>query len=254
MSGDIMHIGFKGRVALVSGATRGIGKQIAADLGRQGAELILTGTDPEEIAALNHASRRRKPTCHWHAVDFTRDESVASFLEELGRYRRIDVCVNNAGINRINSIDEIPFKDWQNILRVNLDGPFLVTRAVSKVMKKNRYGRIVNIGSIWGVISKEKRAAYSVTKFGIRGLTAATAHDLAPFNILVNTVSPGFVSTELTRRILGAKGMKEMAALVPLRRLATPEEISRVVLFLCSDLNTYITAQNIVVDGGFVNA
>lgn len=249
-----MRIRFEGRVALVTGATRGIGKQIAEDLGRLGAELILTGTNPEEIAALNRAGLRRKPPRHWHAVDFTRDESVDAFLEALGRYRQIDVCVNNAGINRINPIDETLFEDWQSILRVNLDGPFLTTRAVSKVMKKSRYGRIVNIGSIWGVISKEKRTAYSVTKFGIRGLTAATAHDLAPFNILVNTVSPGFVSTELTQRILGAKGMKEMAALVPLRRLAAPEEISRVVLFLCSDLNTYITAQNIVVDGGFVNA
>ena len=249
-----MRIGFEGRVALVTGATRGIGKQIAEDLGRQGAELILTGPNPEEIAALNRTGRRRKPPRHWHAVDFTREESIEAFLEALGRYRRIDICVNNAGINRINPIDEIRTEDWQNILRVNLDGPFLVTRAVSKVMKKSRYGRIVNIGSIWGVISKEKRTAYSVTKFGIRGLTAATACDLAPFNILVNTVSPGFVSTELTRRILGAKGMKEMAALVPLRRLAAPEEISRVVLFLCSDLNTYITSQNIVVDGGFVNA
>ena len=249
-----MRIRFEGRVALVTGATRGIGKQIAEDLGRLGAELILTGTNPEEIAALNRAGLRRKSPRHWHAVDFTRDESVDAFLEELGRYRQIDVCVNNAGINRINPIDETRFEDWQSSLRVNLDGPFLTTRAVSKVMKKSRYGRIVNIGSIWGVISKEKRTAYSVTKFGIRGLTAATAHDLAPFNILVNTVSPGFVSTELTQRILGAKGMKEMAALVPLRRLAAPEEISRVVLFLCSDLNTYITAQNIVVDGGFVNA
>lgn len=249
-----MRIGFKGRIALVTGATRGIGKQIADDLGRLGAELILTGTNPEEIAALNRSGRRRKPARHWHNVDFTKTESVEAFLGELGRYKRIDICVNNAGINRINPIDETRPEDWQDILRVNLDGPFLVTRAVSRIMKRNRYGRIVNIGSVFGVVSKEKRAAYSVTKFGIRGLTAATAHDLAPFNILVNTVSPGFVSTELTRRILGEKGMKEMAALVPLRRLAATEEISRVVLFLASDLNTYITAQNIVVDGGFVNA
>lgn len=228
-----MRIGFEGRVALVTGATRGIGKQIAEDLGRQGAELILTGTNPEEIAALNRAGRRRKPPRHWHAVDFTREASVEAFIEELARYRRTDICVNNAGINRINPIDEIRSEDWQNILRVNLDGPFLVTRAVSKVMKKT-VTAVLSTSVPSGVISKEKRTAYSVTKFGIRGLTAATAHDLAPFNILVNTVSPGFVSTELTRRILGAKGMKEMAALVPLRRLAAHPRKSRGSCYFCA--------------------
>jgi len=248
-----MHIGFKDRIALVTGATRGIGKQIADDLGRLGAELILTGTSPEEIALLNQTGCIRKPPCHWHAVDFTKPESVKAFLKELDGYKRIDVCINNAGINRINAIDEIQDEDWQDILRVNLDGPFLVTRAVSRIMKRQGFGRIVNIGSVFGVISKEQRTAYSVTKFGIRGLTAATALDLAPYNILVNTVSPGFVSTDLTKRILGEEGMQEMASKVPLARLASPEEISKVVLFMVCDLNTYMTGQNIIVDGGFVN-
>ncbi|MFH2047089.1 MAG: SDR family NAD(P)-dependent oxidoreductase [Pseudomonadota bacterium] len=249
-----MQISFKGRIALVTGATRGIGKQIADDMGRLGAELILTGTNPEEIAKLNQAGRRRKSPRHWHAVDFMNAESVKKFFREIEVYDRIDICINNAGINRINPIDEIQETDWLDVLRVNLDAPFLVTRAVSRVMKKHSYGRIVNIGSIFGVISKEKRAAYSVTKFGVRGLTAATALDLAKYNILVNTVSPGFVSTDLTRRILGEKGMQEMALKVPLGRLASPDEISRVVLFIVSDLNTYMTGQNIIVDGGVVNA
>lgn len=249
-----MHISFKDRIALVTGATRGIGKQIADDLSRLGAELILTGTNPEEISLLNQAGRSQKPSCHWYAVDFTKPESVKAFLKELDGYKRIDICINNAGINRINAIDEMLDEDWQEILRVNLDGPFLVTRAVSRIMKRQGFGRIVNIGSVFGVISKEKRAAYSVTKFGIQGLTAATALDLAPYNILVNTVSPGFVSTDLTKRILGEEGMQEMASKVPLGRLASPEEISKVVLFMVCDLNTYITGQNIIVDGGFVNA
>lgn len=249
-----MRISFKGRIAIVTGATQGIGKQIAEDMGRLGAELILTGTNQEEIAKLNRVGRSRKPARHWHAVDFTKAESVKKFLKQIVTYERIDICINNAGINRINPIDEIQEEDWQDILRVNLDGPFLVTRSVSRVMKKHSYGRIVNIGSIFGVISKEKRAAYSVTKFGIRGLTAATALDLATDNILVNTVSPGFVFTDLTRRILGEKGMQEVASKVPLGRLASPDEISRVVLFMVSDLNTYVTGQNIIVDGGVVNA
>ena len=250
---NIVQISFEGRIALVTGATRGIGKQIADDLKRLGAELILTGTDHEEISKLKRAGRRRTPTCHWHVVDFMNAGSVKTFLKKIEAYERIDICINNAGINRINPIDKMQEEDWQDILRVNLDGPFLVTRSVSRIMKKHRYGRIVNIGSVFGVISKEKRAAYSVTKFGIRGLTAASALDLAPDNVLVNTVSPGFVSTDLTRRILGRKGMQEMASKVPLGRLASPDEISRVVLFMASALNTYMTGQNIIVDGGFVN-
>lgn len=249
-----MKINFDGRIALVTGATRGIGKQIADDLGRLGAELILTGTNPDEIANLNRACYCQNPPRRWYAVDFANAESVKMFLREIETYNRIDICINNAGINRINSIDKIQEEDWQDIMHVNLDGPFLITRSVSRIMMKHGYGRIVNIGSIFGAISKEKRAAYSVTKFGLRGLTAATSLDLAKYNILVNTVSPGFVSTDLTRLILGEKGMQEMAEMVPLGRLASPDEISRVVLFMVSDFNTYMTGQNIIVDGGVVNA
>lgn len=249
-----MKIDFSGQIALVTGATRGLGRQIADDLSRLGAELVLTGTNPEEVGLLSSADRRRKPRRHWQALDFTKADSVDEFLDKLENYGRIDVCVNNAGINRINPIDQIRSEDWQDILRVNLNGPFLVSRAVSRLMKKNGYGRIVNIGSVFGVVSKEGRAAYSVTKFGVRGLTVASALDLAPYNILVNTVSPGVVATDLTTRILGEKGIQEMSSKIPLARLASPEEISRVVLFVASKLNTYMTAQNIVVDGGFVNA
>lgn len=248
-----MRINFEGRIALVTGATRGIGQQIADDLSRLGAELILTGTRREDIDEQNQLAIGKTPIRHWHAVDFTDFESVKPFLAEIETYGRIDICINNAGINRINPIDKVMEDDWKDILKVNLNGPFMVTRTVSRIMKHQGYGRIVNIGSVFGVISKEKRAAYSVTKFGIRGLTAAAALDLANDNILVNTISPGFVATDLTKRILGEEGMREMASKVPLGRLASPEEISRVVLFMVSDLNTYITGQNIIVDGGFVN-
>jgi len=115
-------------------------------------------------------------------------------------------------------------------------------------MKKNSYGRIINLGSIFSVISKSKRASYSSSKFGIIGLTKASALDLAEKNILVNSVSPGFVNTELTKTILKAKEMKKLKSEVPLKRLATPDEISNLILFLSSDLNTYLTGQNIVLN------
>ena len=120
-------------------------------------------------------------------------------------------------------------------------------------MKDRHYGRVINIASIFSVISKPKRALYSMTKFGLCGLTVASALGLAPYNVLVNSVSPGFVLTDMTRSILSQEEMKELSSQVPLGRFAKPEEISKLILFLASDLNTYLTAQNIVVDGGFTN-
>ncbi len=249
-----MEIDFKEQIVLVTGSTRGIGKQIADDFEQLGANLILIGTNKEEIDKLNkEAGGKRKSFKRYYAVDFADRESVRFFLDKINSYEKIDVCVNNAGINRINYIDKTLKKDWDDIITVNLEAPFMITRQVSKTMKKNKYGRIVNISSIFGVISKAKRSIYSVSKFGIRGLTVSSALDLAPYNILVNTVSPGFVLTELTKNILSEKEMKKLSRQVPLGRFAEPAEISKTILFLASKHNTYITGQNIVVDGGFIN-
>ena len=249
-----MKIDFSGQVVLVTGATRGIGKQIADDFGRLGAELIVTGMKERNISDIRkslYTNREIKIT--YHRVDFTDARSTETFIDELSGYDRIDVCINNAGINIINYIDETLTQDWDAITAVNLKAPFMIIREVSKIMKKNGYGRIVNIGSIFGVISKEKRSIYSVTKFGIRGLTVATSNELAKYNTLVNTVSPGFVLTDLTKNILSESEMADVAAQIPLQRFASPDEISCVVVFLASSLNTYITGQNVIVDGGYTN-
>ena len=166
----------------------------------------------------------------------------------------IDVLINNAGVNKIDSIQDVAEDDWDWINNVNLRGPFLLTRAVSKIMKNQGYGRMVNIASIFGVVSKAKRAAYSTTKWGLVGFTKAVALDLAPNNILVNAVSPGFVDTELTRRILGEKEIEKLVDTIPQKRLADAGEIAKTVVFLSSHHNTYITGQNIIVDGGFTSA
>ena len=237
-----MKIDFTGQTALVTGGTRGIGKELADQLADLGARVIVTG-------------RSEKGDCPHRLmqVDFENRESTLRFLDLVEAAGRIDVLVNNAGINRINTIDATNVEDWDALRAVNLDAPLLLTRAVSSIMKKNGYGRIVNIASIFGVISKPRRALYSMTKFGLRGLTVASALDLARHGILVNTLSPGFVLTELTRSILSEAEMNELAAEVPLGRFADPAEIARVALFLASRENTYITGQNIVADGGFVN-
>lgn len=246
-----MKIDFTRQTVLITGATRGLGEKMADDFAQLGAHLILTGSDKTKINMLN--KKNKNPLKKYYAVDFSNRKSTQLFIKKLDKYRRIDVCINNAGINRINYIDETLIKDWDDLMAVNLEAPFMITRKISKIMKRNRYGRIINISSVFGVNSKEKRSIYTITKFGIRGLTVSSAIELAPYNVLVNTVSPGFVLTDLTKRILGKKGMKEMAKQVPMGRLALPEEISKVVLFLASKYNTYITGQNIIVDGGFIN-
>lgn len=249
-----MKINFSGQVALVTGGTRGLGKQIADDLFDLGADLILTGTNNKQIEELNHyLPPEKQERVKYIAADFRDSENIKQFIEQIMVYERIDVCVNNAGVNRINYIDETLIEDWDDIITVNLKAPFMIIREVAKIMKKRNYGRIVNISSIFGVISRQKRSIYSTSKFGLRGLTLSVANELAKYNILVNSVSPGFVLTELTKSILTKEEMSELADEIPAGRLAMPDEISRVVIFLASLLNTYISGQNIVVDGGYVN-
>lgn len=238
---------FSGKVVLVTGGTRGIGAAVAGDLERAGAELILTGTDPGKIGELNRAGGRRS---YLHA-DFTDDESLRRFLAELDRRPRIDVCINNAGINKIDQIDDVGIDDYERITRVNLRAPTLICGVVGRKMRAAGYGRIVNIASIWSAATRSGRSLYSATKTGLVGLTRTVAVDLAPHGVLANAVSPGFTRTELTEATLSPADAEALSAQVPLNRFADPAEISKVIVFLASDLNTYLTGQNIIVDGGF---
>jgi len=250
-----MEIEFHNKTVLITGATRGIGEQLAHDFKNLGANLILTGTMPDQIERLNEDldKKEKKQNITYYCADFSNEGSLLNFTQELRKYEKIDVCINNAGINRINYICDVTFSDWEDVLNVNLRAPFVILHDVSQIMQRNGYGRIVNIASIYGVISKEKRAIYSSSKSGLVGLTKAAAIELAPNNILVNCVSPGFVLTDLTESILTEDEIKDLKARIPLGRMAVPEEISKVIVFLSSDLNTYITGQNIIVDGGYVN-
>jgi NAD(P)-dependent dehydrogenase (short-subunit alcohol dehydrogenase family) len=246
-----MKLDFDGQTALVTGATRGIGRQLASDFASLGARVLLTGTDQQ--AAIRSANALPGKGHLGLGVDFSDADSTRSFLTAVELEPRIDVLVNNAGINRINPVEAVLDEDWLAVQRVNLEAPVRLTRTVSRIMKANGYGRIVNISSIFGVISKEKRALYSMTKFGLRGLTVASAHDLARYGVLVNSVSPGFVKTELTDKMLSPSEQESLTDQIPLRRFAKPDDISPVVVFLASSLNTYVTAQNVVVDGGFIS-
>ena len=247
-----MKIDFSNKTVIVTGGTRGIGAAIVELLQQCNAQVIGTGTNTKELERLNRESKGEK-TDYIH-LDFTSNESVQEFLGFIDKQDRIDVLINNAGVNKIDSIQDVLEDDWDWINSVNLRGPFLLSRTVANRMKKQGYGRILNIASIFGVVSKVKRVAYSTTKWGLVGFTKAVALDLAPHNILVNAVSPGFVNTDLTRKILGDKEIKEITGTIPQQRLASVEEIAKTVIFLSSENNTYITGQNIIVDGGFTSA
>ena len=247
-----MEIDLSYKTVIVTGGTRGIGAAIVKLFHDYNAEVIATGTNIKELDRLNQESSGGK--INYEYLDFTSNKSIQSFLSFLNKKDSIDVLVNNAGVNRIDSISDIEDNDWDWINSVNLRGPFILTKTVSKIMQDQGHGRIVNIGSVFGMVSKAKRATYSTTKWGLIGFTKAVALDLAPHNILVNAVSPGFVDTELTKKILGEKGIKQIVDTIPQKRLANVEEIAKTVIFLCSEHNTYITGQNITVDGGFTSA
>ena len=227
--------------ALVTGATRGIGWAIADRLLKDGVEVIVTGTKKTSVHPEGSI---------YHQVDFLNDSSVASFIEYL-KQNPVDILINNAGINKINAFEDIKLKDFDMIQKVNLVTPLLLCQAVIPKMKKNKWGRIVNITSIWGRISKQSRAAYSASKFGLDGMTCALAAEVSSLGILANCVGPGFIDTDLTREILGADGIKEIESQIPMKRLGSPKEIAAFVSWLVSEENTYISGQNIMIDGGF---
>jgi 3-oxoacyl-[acyl-carrier protein] reductase len=218
----------KGRRALVTGASRGIGKAIAARLQRGGAKVL---TPPrQELELLSNAS-------------------IDSYLAALPE--PVDILVNDAGINRLGSAVEASDGDIQDTLQINLVAPLRLVRGLAPGMMERRYGRIVNISSIWSVVSKPRRITYAASKSGLNGLTRTLAVELAPYNILVNAVAPGFVLTEMTRQNNTEADLEAICRTIPAERLARPEEIAEVVAFLCSEANSYLTGQTLLVDGGF---
>lgn len=248
-------IDFSDKTVIVTGGTRGIGAAIGADFESAGAaRVILTGTGSETVRTMNEkAVAAGRSTVEYVQADFADEGSTDAFLRFVRRLDRVDVCVNNAGVNRIVSIDEVKAVTYDWLWRVNTRAPMLVTSAVAPAMKRQRSGRIVNIASIWATVTKAGRAMYSTSKFALVGLTKTAAVELAPFGVLVNAVSPGFTRTELTASTLSEADMESLAKAVPARRFAEPDEIAKVVLFLTSDLNTYLTGQDVVVDGGYVS-
>jgi NAD(P)-dependent dehydrogenase (short-subunit alcohol dehydrogenase family) len=231
----------QGRLALVTGGTRGMGAAIATRLIAEGASVTVTGTRENGAAP---------PGARYVPVDFSNRPATEAFSKEVAQMN-LHILVNNAGVNKIGPFAELDSADYDHIQEINVRAPFLLCRTVLPAMRKRKWGRIINITSIFGVISKEFRAPYSASKFALDGMTAALAAEVAADGILANCVSPGFIDTELTRKVLGEEGIKELVSRVPIRRLGQPEEVAALVAWLASPENTFISGQNIVIDGGF---
>lgn len=215
------------RIALVTGASRGIGRAVADTLRRDGYWVL----DPSRSE-----------------MDLSDPTSIAAYCSHV---ERIDAIVNNAGINTLARLEKLTDGVLDDMLQVNLKAPLQLVRALAGKMGGERPGRIVNLSSIWAFVSKEGRGGYTAAKAAIRGITQTLALELAPHNILVNAVAPGFVDTELTRQNNTPEQIASLAAAIPLGRLARTEEIAELVAFLASERNTYITGQTILIDGGY---
>jgi 3-oxoacyl-[acyl-carrier protein] reductase len=231
---------FKGKVVFLTGATRGIGAAVYSALISAGATVVGSGTGQQRPIEFEE----------YYKADFSTLEGIyecANYLRTL----QPDILINNAGINKNAPFLDIDPEDFLHIQQVNLFAPFCLSQAVIPSMKSKGWGRIVNLSSIWGKISKEYRASYSASKFALDGITVALALEHAADGILANCVAPGFTDTELTREMLGDIGIAQLLAKVPIGRMASPEEIAKLIVWLASPENTYITGQNIAIDGGF---
>ena len=231
------------KTVLVTGTSRGIGAAIAAKFKQEGYKVYGTSTSGTACENIDHTFK----------VDFSNRESLDTFTATIKDYS-IGTLVNCAGINNPKPFLDIAAADFIETFQVNLFAPFALCQAVLPYMVEQQYGRIVNISSIWGKISRPNVAAYSATKFGIDGMTLSLANEYASKGILANCVAPGFIDTEMTRKNLSATRIEELSALTPAGRLGTPEEIANTVYFLGSEQNTFISGQNIACDGGFTRA
>jgi 3-oxoacyl-[acyl-carrier protein] reductase len=243
-----MNIDLAGRSAIVTGSTRGIGRAIAQLLSDSGANVAIVGRDPStaEVVASTMRSARG------FGCDITDSAAVGTLVEDVEKaFGGVDILVNNAGITRDNLLMRLKDEDWDAVLAANLKAAFVATRAVSRGMMKRRWGRIINVASIVGIVGNKGQTNYAASKAGLIGFTKSVAKELASRNILSNVVAPGFIETDMTAQMT-QEARDTLAKQIPLERLGKPNDIAGMVAFLSSEYASYITGQVFVVDGGMV--
>ncbi|PYO43720.1 MAG: 3-oxoacyl-[acyl-carrier-protein] reductase [Gemmatimonadetes bacterium] len=246
-----MKIDLSGKVAVVTGGSRGIGHSIAQALARVGSRVAVLARDVtkarEAAASLGDGQGAQGYECD--VSDARQVETTVAAVEK--DFGRIDVVVNNAGTTRDNLLFRIAEEDWDTVLNTNLKGAFLVTKHAARGMIKRRWGRIINITSVVGISGNKGQANYTASKAGLIGFTKSVSKELASRNVLVNAVAPGFIDTELTRKITPA-ARETLIRAIPLARLGEGADVAAAVVFLASEFASYITGQVLVVDGGMV--
>ncbi len=251
--GTTLSIDLTSRVALVTGSTRGIGRAIALTLAKCGARVAITGRDEERAQAVaSEISVEAGVECRGYGVDISDAQGAAAMVERVEKdFGQIDILVNNAGLTRDNLIMRIRDDDWDTVIDANLKGAFITCRAVSRGMMKRRWGRIINIASVVGIMGNKGQSNYAASKAGLIGLTKSIARELASRNILANVIAPGFIQTDMTSAMT-PEAQATLSAGIPLERLGTADDVAGMVAVLSSDLSSYMTGQVIVVDGGLL--
>lgn len=244
-----MNIDLSGRTALVTGSTRGIGRAIAQTLAACGARVAIVGRDrakaAEVAAEIGHGAEG-------FACDVSDVAQVGALVESVEKaFGSVDILVNNAGLTRDNILLRLKDEDWDAVINANLRGAFASIRAASRGMMKRRWGRIINISSVVGIVGNRGQANYAASKAGLIGLTKSVAKEFASRNILANAVAPGFIETDMTAA-LTPEARAGLTAQIPLERLGSAQDVAAVVAFLASEHAAYITGQVITVDGGMV--
>ncbi len=244
----------KDKTALVTGGARGIGREIALCLAREGANVVIWDVNPESAKSTAKDIEALGVKADYAQADVTKFNQVEESINKiLDNFQKLDILVNNAGITKDNLLLRMSEADWDAVINVNLKGTFNCTKAAAKVMLKQKSGKIINIASIIGIMGNFGQANYAASKGGIIALTKTTAKELASRGICVNAVAPGFIQTEMTAK-LPADIQQKMLAQIPLSRLGKPEDVANLCLFLASSESDYITGQTIIIDGGMVMA
>lgn len=240
----------QGQIALVTGASQGLGERIAIRLGANGARVLCVARNAQKLAATVETIQQAGGQAEAIPCDVTDRAAVEALFADIeARFEKLDILVNNAGITRDTLLPVMTDAHWDEIIAANLTSCFLCCRAASRLMMRKRYGRIINMSSVSGIIGNAGQTNYSATKAGMIGLTRSLSKELAKRKVTVNAVAPGFIESDMTKA-LGDDLLKEVKVRIPAARLGTADDVAACVLFLASPAASYVTGQILTVDGG----